>query len=933
MSVHLNELSSVYLDQIVEKKCKDDEKESKDTNKKPRWWDDDGDGIGYEPGEVDGKFPNKDKDKKKSKKKSVDEAKKASLKQARKNIGMDPNKPSCWTGYKAKGTKMKNGRSVPNCVKASHEPEGDLVDEAKKSKMKKARENVGASTCWDGYVAKGTKKKNGRDVPNCVPEGYSDWRSELTETLGEGILIEVEKKKSLKNNSEKITDGPVDNSSIIKINPDFKEGIEYLGGTIVEFTEVSEEKDKNPLTPQQRLNRDAGKIAAKKVKQRDHAKYVNFLPYDEHEEVQWVANTAAEYFVEEGLNEDGIEILIEELGLESFVEYVYELSEEVLTEARAGGVRVEPVTKTGKSVGSLKGGARSSAIKRLRKEKQARRDSESGSSKPSGMTAALKSQSDRVKAVDTAKKQQPKKRGLLDRVGDAVVKGIERHNKAMATAKKLSNETGKTLKKAGKVAGAVAKGAGEGVKMAGNAAKVAHKVATEQVEVDEATAMAKRGYDEAPIRKKIAANTSGGKSADRATALASAETYGRKGTDPKARQRLAQRQRTDFRNTTSSSPGLHGYGHQSNDPAVKAKQAARGAQRGVLTPNEKKSLNREAVVYGGTPAKEEKPKMLVTRADKLGGTRAYKNMTAGDKRYKAADHLTSQVETGEDDMRLRLKERLKAAYEVTSPYIVDEGYRVVSKSYKHGDGKPEDDVTIKREKKVVSGDNLTRKGANQSKERRGREYGNQDAFAVQKTREAKKRSSNAPSADKVKADINKKEKQREKTSYNRKIGGMNRAGTASGKVAAARLKGMKKIDAMEEVAIENVQGGPILPGEKGKKVYPKKDQPKKTGAKLPKINPIDERTRYAKETGKDFKTGNSSERGGTRTGKSAFDKVSSELRKTGGLISSRGNAIPPQGKKKVKGEKGREGVTPVDKIKGKLSKQRAPKPQIGSRFD
>ena len=75
----------------------------------------------------------------------------------------------------------------------------------------------------------------------------------------------------------------------------------------------------------------------------------------------------------------------------------------------------------------------------------------------------------------------------------------------------------------------------------------------------------------------------------------------------------------------------------------------------------------------------------------------------------------------------------------------------------------------------------------------------QGAFQVQKTREAKKRSSNAPSADKVKADINKKEKQREKTSYNRKIDGMNRAGTPSGKVAAARLRGMKKVDAMEEV--------------------------------------------------------------------------------------------------------------------------------------
>ena len=40
-----------------------------------------------------------------------------SLKQARKNIGMDPDKPSCWKGYKAKGTKMKGGKSVPNCVK------------------------------------------------------------------------------------------------------------------------------------------------------------------------------------------------------------------------------------------------------------------------------------------------------------------------------------------------------------------------------------------------------------------------------------------------------------------------------------------------------------------------------------------------------------------------------------------------------------------------------------------------------------------------------------------------------------------------------------------------------------------------------------------------------------------------------------------------
>ena len=49
------------------------------------------------------------------------------------------------------------------------------VDES----MKQARKNVGASTCWDGYKAKGTKMKGGKKVPNCVKE-FSEWRK-LTE--------------------------------------------------------------------------------------------------------------------------------------------------------------------------------------------------------------------------------------------------------------------------------------------------------------------------------------------------------------------------------------------------------------------------------------------------------------------------------------------------------------------------------------------------------------------------------------------------------------------------------------------------------------------------------------------------------------------------------------------------------------------------------
>ena len=89
---------------------------------------------------------------------------------------------------------------------------------------------------------------------------------------------------------------------------------------------------------------------------------------------------------------------------------------------------------------------------------------------------------------------------------------------------------------------------------------------------------------------------------------------------------------------------------------------------------------------------------------------------------------------------------------------------------------------------------------------------------------------------------------------------------------------------------------------------------------------LDERTRFGIETGKDFNTGNPSEKGGTRTGKSTFDQVSRQMRKASGVMSSRGKGIQPQGKKKEKGANGYKGVTPVDKIKNRLAQKRAAKP-------
>jgi hypothetical protein len=102
--------------------------------------------------------------------------------------------------------------------------------------------------------------------------------------------------------------------------------------------------------------------------------------------------------------------------------------------------------------------------------------------------------------------------------------------------------------------------------------------------IDEATRMAKLGYDETKLRNRAG----GGKSADRATALEKTPTYG---DDKAAKQRsdLARKQRGDFRKTASS--GGSGSRFRSDDPTVKAKQRARAAQRGALTPNERRQLN------------------------------------------------------------------------------------------------------------------------------------------------------------------------------------------------------------------------------------------------------------------------------------------------------------------------------------------------------
>jgi len=91
---------------------------------------------------------------------------------AKRKRGGSPAKPGS-DAYPAKDAFKKSAKTAKKEA-VSFELDGvEYVFEAEviEEGMKTARKNVGASTCWKGYKASGTKKKGGKEVPNCVKEG------------------------------------------------------------------------------------------------------------------------------------------------------------------------------------------------------------------------------------------------------------------------------------------------------------------------------------------------------------------------------------------------------------------------------------------------------------------------------------------------------------------------------------------------------------------------------------------------------------------------------------------------------------------------------------------------------------------------------------------------------------------------------------------
>ena len=273
----------------------------------------------------------------------------------------------------------------------------------------------------DGQDTRGkTSKKKLKSYG--VSEGFSNWRDDLCEVAADEIKS---KKKS------EIKEEPGINNKVV-INPEFKEEVQILGGHIVESFELNEE-------------------------------YLNEA-----------VDIATEFFYNCGLNENGVDLVIEELGEEKFAEFVFELSEEYFLSEELK--KSESKVKTSKAPKGTKQYA--TTIARVKKQ--------------GGTTMSAK---DRIgstirkdgvkKAVETAKEtQSPSSNTDKKPVRDAIARGIfgiaNAYQQGMQRHRDATQTAGKALKVAGNGAKEFASGVKSGVEATVDATKKIKKAVVKE---------------------------------------------------------------------------------------------------------------------------------------------------------------------------------------------------------------------------------------------------------------------------------------------------------------------------------------------------------------------------------------------------------------------------------------------------------------------
>ena len=322
--------------------------------------------------------------------------------------------------------------------------------------------------------ARTRKRRDAHAAKRGVKESFSNWRDDLIEVL--------DKPETEAASQKEVTEKKVKNK--IEINPKISEAIEEIGGQV--------------------------------------------LSIEEQDTYQEEIEDAVEYFYEQGINERGVELIIEEVGLDDFVEFVIDPSEDLMEErkARRASVRAKKFPEVKADVDKADAARKASkkgeyAASYAKKETDVTDygDKAPAKKKPAAMKKAVarkkavlkqpiakkatplkKAQTQKkvVKSVAKVKKVQPAKSVSKKGIRGVIQRGVERHQKAVGKAKsevqrvaKIGRDTAKQHREHGKKVISGLKATPKEKKIAGGIAKAAKKALTrEELERLEALAEA-----------------------------------------------------------------------------------------------------------------------------------------------------------------------------------------------------------------------------------------------------------------------------------------------------------------------------------------------------------------------------------------------------------------------------------------------------------
>ena len=300
---------------------------------------------------------------------------------------------------------------------------------------------------------------------------FSNWREDLNAVAmdeGRGLMV-LEVMTDEKDN-KKVKEKKINNAKLIKINPSFKEAIEDIGGELIEMKEINtdaedkeDSSDKQLKNKEKRVSMMKRQILMRKmmaVKQGAGADIV--ASYEPN------IQGAIEYFYEEGINEEGIDLLIEEIGLEEFVNFIDESVVDLNEEraARRANVKAKSYADVKADV-DKKDAAKKKAKKGEYAPSYAKKETDvtvyddkpakKKAASPKKPAAPKKPVTKKVvKAVAKVKQTQPVKKatkqGLGDKIRGAYKAGVKRHRKATQGARVFGKGFAAGAKKAVKFA-------------------------------------------------------------------------------------------------------------------------------------------------------------------------------------------------------------------------------------------------------------------------------------------------------------------------------------------------------------------------------------------------------------------------------------------------------------------------------------------------